>query len=69
MSKSLILAAAAATVGIAAAPIAATAAERAVAPVSGESALKGQGTVFFLAGIALIALAVVFLPEDQPASP
>lgn len=58
----------AAAFGLAAAPVGASLAREA-APVSGESGLGGQGTVFFLAGIALIALAVVFLPEDQPASP
>jgi hypothetical protein len=68
MSKPFILATAAA-IGLVAAPIAATAADRAAAPISGESALKGQGTLFFLAGIAVIALAVAFLPEDEPASP
>lgn len=45
------------------------AATRQHAPVDGSNALAGQGTVFFLAGIAVIALAVVLLPEDQPASP
>lgn len=59
---------AAAATGIALAPIGATLAREA-APVSGENQLAGQGTIFFLAGIALVALAVVFLPEDQPASP
>lgn len=57
-----------ASLGLAAAPAGATLAREA-APVAGESELAGQGTLFFLAGIALIALAVVFLPEDQPASP
>lgn len=57
-----------ATVGFAAAPLGASLAREA-APVAGENELKGQGTLFFLAGIAVIALAVVFLPEDRPASP
>ena len=55
--------------GLVAAPVAAAGIARTSQPVTGESALKGQGTIFFLAGIAIIALAVVFLPEDQPASP
>lgn len=50
-------------------PIAAVGATRLAAPVSGESALAGQGTLFFLGAIALVALAVVLLPEDRPASP
>lgn len=58
----------AAAAGLAAAPVGAALA-REVAPVSDENGLAGQSTVFFLAGIAIIALAVVFLPEDQPASP
>ena len=58
----------AAALGLAAAPWGATLAREA-APVSGENGLQGQGTVFFLAGIAIIALAVVLLPEDRPASP
>lgn len=57
-----------AAAGLLALPFGATVAREA-APVAGESELAGQGTPFFLAGIALIALAVVFLPEDQPASP
>ena len=63
------LALTAAALGLAVAPIAASAASRASAPVADENALSGQGTLFFLAGIAVVALAVVFLPEDQPASP
>lgn len=51
-------------------PIAASAVTRDAEAVSGESHLGGgQSTLFFLAGIAVVALAVVFLPEDQPASP
>ena len=60
---------AAAVAGLLAAPVAAAAIGRKSQPVTGEAGLKGQGTPFFLAGIAIIALAVVFLPEDQPASP
>lgn len=63
--KTALLAAAA---GLATAPFGASLAREA-APVSGENTLAGQSTLFFLAGIAVIALAVVFLPEDQPASP
>lgn len=59
---------AAAAVGLAAAPVGASLA-RETAPVEGESRLAGQSTMFFLAGIAITALAVVFLPEDQPTSP
>lgn len=59
---------AAAALAVAALPIGATLA-REVAPISDENGLAGQGTIFFLAGIAVIALAIVFLPEDQPASP
>jgi hypothetical protein len=60
---------AAALVGMVSAPIAASAVTRDVAPVADENGLAGQGTLFFLAGIAIVALAVVLLPEDQPASP
>lgn len=64
--------AAVAAAGLVAAPIGATFAREA-APISDENALGGvgtsQGTIFFLAGLAIIALAVVLLPEDQPASP
>ena len=59
---------AAAALGIVALPAGATLAREA-APVSGESELAGQGTIFFLAGIAAVALAIVLLPEDSPASP
>ena len=65
--KKFLLTALAATV--AAAPIAAGAVSRPAAPIQGESTLGGQGTIYFLAGIAFVALAVVLLPEDQPASP
>ncbi len=57
-----------AAAGLAVAPVGASLA-RETAPVKDENALAGQSTLFFLAGIAVIALAVVFLPEDQPASP
>lgn len=63
------LALTAAALGLAVSPIAASAAMRDSAPVVDENGLAGQGTLFFLAGIAIVALAVVFLPEDQPASP
>lgn len=65
MSRKIALATAAA--GLAIAPIGAMARE--AAPVQGENRLAGQGTLFFLGGIALIALAVVLLPEDRPVSP
>jgi hypothetical protein len=58
-----------ALIGVVSAPIAASAVTREAAPVSDENGLAGQGTLFFLAGIAVVALAVVLLPEDQPASP
>lgn len=58
-----------ALIGLVSAPIAASAVTREAAPVEGENDLAGQGTLFFLAGIAVVALAVVLLPEDQPASP
>lgn len=58
-----------ALVGMVSTPIAASAVTRKAAPVSEENGLAGQGTLFFLAGIAVVALAVVLLPEDQPASP
>lgn len=60
---------AATLLGMVSAPIAAAAVTREAAPVSDENGLAGQGTLFFLAGIAVVALAVVLLPEDQPASP
>lgn len=59
----------AALLGLVSAPIAASAVSRQAAPITDENALAGQGTLFFLAGIAVVALAVVLLPEDQPASP
>lgn len=58
-----------AMLAVASAPIAASAVTREASPISGESGLAGQGSMFFLAGIAVVALAVVLLPEDQPASP
>lgn len=67
MVRKIALAAGAA--GLAITPIAASAVTREAAPVAGENGLAGQGTMFFLAGIAVVALAVVLLPEDQPASP
>lgn len=67
MTAKLIVATSA--LGLAVAPIAANATQRSAAPVEGENGLQGQGTLFFLAGIAAIALAIVLLPEDQPASP
>lgn len=60
---------AAAAIGLAAAPFAASAVVRSAAPVAGESELAGQGTLFFLGGIAFVALAVLLLPQDKPASP
>ena len=62
------LAFALATAGLALAPLGASLAREA-APVADESRLAGQSTAFFLAGIAVVVLAVVFLPEDKPASP
>ncbi len=59
---------AAAIAGLALAPASASLAREA-APVEGGSSLGGESTIFFLAGLAVIALAVVLLPEDQPASP
>ena len=53
-------------------PVAGTLAaqERASAPVQHANGLKGQNTVVFLAAIAVVALAVVLLPEGNknPAS-
>lgn len=66
MIRKIALATAAA--GLAIAPIGASLAREA-APVQGENRLAGQGTLFFLGGIALVALAVVLLPEDRPVSP
>ena len=65
MRKIVLVAAAA---GLASAPVGASLAREA-APVERENQLSGQGTLFFLAGIAAVALAVLLLPEDQPASP
>lgn len=67
MSFRFVLAAAA--LATAAVPIAASAVERPAAPVSGDSDLGGQGSLFFLGVVAAIAVAVLLLPEDQPASP
>lgn len=64
------LALAAALLGTVSAPIAASAVTRDAEPASGANGLGGgQSTLFFLAGIAVVALAVVLLPEDQPTSP
>ena len=63
------LALASAALAAAALPLAAGAVTRASAPVKNANGLAGQGTIFFLAGIAVVALAVVLLPEDQPSSP
>lgn len=60
---------AAAGLSTASVPIAAGAVTRPAAPVSEESTLAGQGTLFFLGVVAIVALAVFLLPEDQPASP
>lgn len=49
-------------------PIGASAVERAVAPIEGEARLNGDGTLFLVATIAVVAAAVVLLP-DEPASP
>lgn len=43
--------------------------DRASAPVEGESELAGQGTIFFLVGIAVVAAAIVFLSEDDDDAP
>ena len=59
---------AAAAAGLAVAPFGASLA-RESAPVAGKNDMGGESTLYFLAGIVAIALAVVFLPEDQPASP
>lgn len=67
MTKTFPLLFAAASVAIA--PVAATAASRAAAPVERENGISGSGNLFFLAAIAVVAAAVVLLPEDQPASP
>ena len=66
MTRKTLLALAAS--GLIVAPVGASMAREA-APVKEANELAGQGTLFFLAGIAVIALAVVFLPEDSPASP
>ena len=59
----------AAALGLATTPIAAAAVSRENAPVDRENGLGGQGTLFMLGVIAVVALAVVLLPEDEPASP
>ena len=52
------------------APVLAHAETRATAPVEGESALGGQSPIVFLAGIAVVVAAIVFLSEDDdPVSP
>lgn len=65
MVRKIFLGAAALAMG--ALPVATLA--RQAEPVAGENELAGQGTIFFLAGIAAVALAIVLLPEDEPASP
>ena len=58
----------AAAAGLAVAPLAASLAREAT-PIEGQNELGGESTLYFLGGIAVIALAVIFLPEDRPASP
>lgn len=58
-----------AAIGLVASPLAAQAVSRQAAPVEDANGLAGQGSLFFLLGIAVVAAAVVLLPEDSPASP
>jgi hypothetical protein len=52
------------------APVLAHAETRDHAPIDGESALGGQSPIVFLAGIAVVVAAIVFLSEDDdPVSP
>jgi hypothetical protein len=62
------IALAAAAAALVAAPIGATGASRAIAPVEDASDLTGTGNLFVLATVVIIAAAVALLPED-PASP
>ena len=59
MIRNLVNATAAAA--LLASPIAAGAVNRKAQPVSDENTLAGQGTLLFLAGIAIIALAVAVM--------
>lgn len=67
--------AAIATLGLVAAPLAAGQAQgllRSSAPVVDGSELSANSNLFFFAGIALVAAAIVLLAEDEegaPASP
>lgn len=55
---------------IALSPVLAQAETRGNAPIEGESAIGGQSPIVFLAGIAAVAAAIVFLSEDDdPVSP
>ncbi|MCH2486272.1 MAG: hypothetical protein MK010_00805 [Erythrobacter sp.] len=51
-------------------PVLAQAETRASAPIEGENELGGQSPIVFLAGIAVVVAAIVFLSEDDdPVSP
>ena len=55
---------------VALSPVLAQAETRSHAPIEGESAIGGQSPIVFLAGIAAVAAAIVFLSEDDdPVSP
>ena len=50
---------------IALSPVLAQAETRGHAPIEGESAIGGQSPIVFLAGIAAVAAAIVFLASDD----
>lgn len=67
-----ILLAAAATVGLVAAPLAANQSQalvRASAPVEQGENLSADSNLFFIAGIAAVAAAIVLLAEDEEGAP
>lgn len=60
----------AAALGLAMAPVAAAGASRASQPISESSELASGANILFLAGIAVVAAAIVLLPQedDEPVS-
>ncbi|MCV0382505.1 MAG: hypothetical protein K5799_03485 [Erythrobacter sp.] len=59
-----------ATLALVASPLGAQVALRDTAPVEGANELGGESSLVFIAGIAVVAAAIVFLSEDDdPVSP
>lgn len=59
-----------ATLALVASPLGAQVVVRDTAPVSGANGIGGESSLVFIAGIAVVAAAIVFLSEDDdPVSP